>query len=136
MLLRHLEGWLERSSVSLSCTSRPCALARAACGLRLAKPPPTHTPHTHTVQYGPERPGWPKYYSETAVLHALCIYMPGVPMCCLAHAQPHPLAVVADRADEDLVAARVGEGDHLEVGLGLGLGLGLALGLGRVRGRF
>ena len=35
-----------------------------------------------------------------------------------AHVLPRTRsAVVADRADVDLVAARVGEGDHLEVGV-------------------
>ena len=51
-----------------------------------------------------------------------------------AHVLPRTRsAVVADGADVDLVAARVGEGDHLEVGVHLahlvkGLGLGLGLG--------
>ena len=48
-----------------------------------------------------------------------------------AHVLPRTRsAVVADRADVDLVAARVGEGDHLQVGLGVGVEVGYGLGLG------
>ena len=48
-----------------------------------------------------------------------------------AHVLPRTRsAVVADRADVDLVAARVGEGDHLEVGVRV-----RARGRVRVRGR-
>jgi len=52
-----------------------------------------------------------------------------------AHVLPRTRsAVVADRADVDLVAARVGEGDHLQVGVRV-RGRGRAKGRGRVRGR-